>query len=68
MEVAAPIVDDGKARSDILLFNRWTYDDVQVPDLSVLLLHQSTQSTCLTQLEGTKQGGSGRLNAQLWSD
>ncbi|KAL7602214.1 hypothetical protein Lser_V15G20845 [Lactuca serriola] len=68
MEVVAPIVDYGKARSNILLFNRWTYDDVQVPDLSRLLLHQSIQSTCLTQLEGTKQGGSGRLNAQLCSD
>nr|KAJ0215220.1 hypothetical protein LSAT_V11C300125370 [Lactuca sativa] len=31
MEVVAPIVDDGKARRDILLFNRWTYDDVQQP-------------------------------------
>ncbi|KAD3337124.1 hypothetical protein E3N88_32644 [Mikania micrantha] len=34
MEVAS-IVEDGKARSDVLLFNRWTYDDVQVSDLSV---------------------------------
>ncbi|KAK1426220.1 hypothetical protein QVD17_14889 [Tagetes erecta] len=34
MEVE-PIVEDGKSRSDILLFNRWSYDDVQVPDLSV---------------------------------
>ncbi|CAI9291851.1 unnamed protein product [Lactuca saligna] len=56
MEVGVPIVDDGKARSDILLFNRRTYDDVQVTDLSVLLLHQSTQSTCLTQLEGHTTG------------
>ncbi|CAI9274490.1 unnamed protein product [Lactuca saligna] len=51
MEVVVPIVDDGKARSDILLFNRRTYNDIQVPDLYVLLLHQSTQSTCLIQLE-----------------
>ncbi|KVI08405.1 Ribosomal protein S5/S7 [Cynara cardunculus var. scolymus] len=35
MEVAAPVAEDGKSRSDVLLFNRWTYDDVQVPDLSV---------------------------------
>ncbi|KAL4560750.1 hypothetical protein LXL04_032904 [Taraxacum kok-saghyz] len=32
---AAVVVEDGKSRSEILLFNRWTYDDVQVPDLSV---------------------------------
>ncbi|CAI9290116.1 unnamed protein product [Lactuca saligna] len=51
MGIIVPIVDDRKARNNILLFNRRTYDDVQVPNLSVLLLHQSTQSTCLTKLE-----------------
>ncbi|KAI3738578.1 hypothetical protein L2E82_28615 [Cichorium intybus] len=35
MEAAPIVVEDGKSRSDVLLFNRWTYDDVQVPDLSV---------------------------------
>ncbi|KAK1429225.1 hypothetical protein QVD17_11431 [Tagetes erecta] len=36
MEVLPPVVaEDGKAQCDVLLFNRWTYDDVQVSDLSV---------------------------------
>nr|GEV24557.1 40S ribosomal protein S5-like [Tanacetum cinerariifolium] len=33
--VAAAVADDGKLHSDIMLFNKWTYDDVQVSDLSV---------------------------------
>nr|GMD97977.1 Ribosomal protein [Ipomoea batatas] len=32
---ASHIPQEEKARSDILLFNRWSYDDVQVNDLSV---------------------------------
>ncbi|KAJ0605785.1 hypothetical protein HanHA300_Chr02g0066861 [Helianthus annuus] len=29
MEVLPPLAEDGKSHSDVLLFNRWTYDDVQ---------------------------------------
>ncbi|KAL8217112.1 hypothetical protein R6Q57_023949 [Mikania cordata] len=35
MEVLPPLAEDGKTHSDVLLFNRWAYDDVQVSDLSV---------------------------------
>ncbi|GJX96514.1 hypothetical protein Tco_0352312 [Tanacetum coccineum] len=31
MEVVAPIVDDNNTSSGILLFNKWSYDDIQGP-------------------------------------
>ena len=36
MEVIPPVAEDDKSRSDVLLFNRWTYDDVQVRSLTDL--------------------------------
>lgn len=60
MAEVAPIVEDGKSRSDVLLFNRWTYDDVQVK-----YLHKLSDKSCLFSRSCSENMHSTAMDSEL---
>ncbi|KAL6536468.1 ribosomal protein S5 [Orobanche gracilis] len=68
--VVAPAAEGEKVQSGINLFNRWSYDEIQIVDISVQDYITATAAQHPTymphtdgSLGGTKLSVSGRLNA-----